>query len=195
MWCLAAELWEGASSTKPFVCPGCANELTRVPGRVPASSVVEKCFLTVTWRMKQLTAPGTGRGDKNNCRLKINTATITLGTQTHRRTHIFVRKRHRAVTHNAWEHATLADHVWVPFLRHYGCWFCGSSETLMLKSPFQDNFRRSCIPQWKKTILHAPINSHLIYWSFRVRHNYHMMHNSEHVLNICFTWCNQSRCN
>lgn len=120
----------------------------------------KKCFLSVTWKMKQLTAPGTGREDKNNHTLKINTVKITLGMQTHRHTHIFIRKHPIAVMHNGCEHSTSTDHMWVLSLPHNGCWFRGSHGTLMLKSLSRWLLPVLHIPVKKTTILHAPINSH-----------------------------------
>lgn len=56
-------VWCGACGqsrhTKPFVCQGCAEQPALVAGTVPGCSVLlEKCSLSVTWKMKQFTALG-----------------------------------------------------------------------------------------------------------------------------------------
>lgn len=85
MWCLAAELREGASSTKPFVCQGCAYQPARVPGAVPGCSEVEKTLpLSHLKHETADTIGGRKEGAKNNSRLKISTVKIALGMQAHR---------------------------------------------------------------------------------------------------------------
>lgn len=57
------ELWAGAGSTKPFVCQGCAEQPTLVPGTVPGCSVLLEKMLLVS-HLENETAHSTGQGAK-----------------------------------------------------------------------------------------------------------------------------------